>query len=182
MMEMSMTSLCRLTCALLSSGLMVGPAWSAGPQKGMLPGYLNPHTGEFRTQASGPVADLSPEAAATYTGTFVLKFVVTLKSNIPADWPIQCVQTVTPLDSGGYYYTDSKTVQATRSGSTATCSVIVYYSWVLTSPSDMVSTSYVVVTYGSSSGILQREAVGNLPLVALPANGGTVTRTVNVTL
>lgn len=176
-----MTSLCRISCALLSSALMLGPVWAAGPQKGMLPGYLNPKTGEFTAQAVGPAA-VGGDAAATYTGTFVMKFVITLKSNIPADWPIQCMQTVMPVDSGGYYYSDSKTVLATRSGSTASCSVIIYYSWVLTSPSDMVSTSYAVTTYGNSSGILQREAVGNVPVVALPANGGTVTRTVNVTL
>ena len=78
MTEKSKTKLRRISCALLSSALMVGPAWAAGPQKGMLPGYLNPKTGEFSAQATGPAAGVGAEAAATYTGTFVMKFVITL--------------------------------------------------------------------------------------------------------
>lgn len=166
--------------ALLS--LMAASAGAAGLPKGALPGYLNAKTGQFTVQAPGPVGDLNAEAAATYNGAFVLNFNITLKSNIPTGWQIQCSQTVIPIDLGGYYYTDTKAVAAVRNGNTATCSVVIYYAWLLSSPSTMVSTTYSVMTEGASSGILFRDMTGNLPQVALPANNGTVTRTVNVTL
>ena len=143
--------------ALLSSTLLTpGSAWAVAPQKGMVPGFLDPKTGAFTAQV-GP-AQHSPGMvgeAATYTGTLIMKFNITLKSGIPADYQIQCTQNATVSDSVATY-SESKTVVATRSGSTATCTVGIYYSWSLSTGDQVVSQTYSIDTYGAGGSLVQR--------------------------
>lgn len=157
---------------------------AAGPHpSSAIPGFLDPKTGAFTTQLGAQTgSDLSNLAMATYNGNFILKFTITLKSGIPADWPIQCQGGVQPLDSSGLYYNDTKVVYATRSGNTATCSMSIYYAWSLADSDAQVTTSYYVSTYGTSTSLASRYAYGTLPRVTLPANNGTLSRNVNVTL
>lgn len=180
---MSLRPLCH-SSVFAAALLMSVAAQAAGPQTPAgVPGFLNPKTGVFTAQVVAPTeADLNTLAAATYTGTLVLKFNITIKSGIPADWPIYCTQTVSPIDSGGLFYSDVKTGIATRTGNTATCTAAVYYSWILASASTPVTTSYDVSTTGVSTSTINRVAVGSVPNVMLPANGGSLTRTVAVTL
>jgi hypothetical protein len=172
----------RLVSHALISGalLMAGSAWAATPPKGAIPGFLDLKTGTFSAQVTPQHAqDLGVEAA-TYAGTLTMKFNITLKSTIPADYQILCQQTATVNDSVATY-SESKTVVATRSGNTATCSVAIFYSWSLGSGDQVVQQTYSVSTYGSG-GIVQREAFVYGLSVNMPANGGASTRTFNVTL
>jgi hypothetical protein len=158
-------------------------SWAAGQAKGQIPGYLDVRSGQFVATPNPPFsADLGPDAQAVYSGTFSLKFVITLKSGIPSDWPIHCTQTVSVIDVSGLNYTSSKTAIATRNGSTATCLVNVNYSWLLNSASDQVYTNFMVNTFGTNPILEQVDATGTLAPITVPPNGQTTARTVNVTL
>jgi hypothetical protein len=168
--------------ALLSSALLTaGSAWAAAPQKGMVPGFLDPKTGAFTAQVGPQQPQGMVGELATYTGTLTMKFNITLKSGIPADYQIQCTQGASVSDSVATY-SESKTVVATRSGSTATCTVGIYYSWSLSSGSQVVSQTYSVDTYGAGGSLVQRGSFVYGLFVDMPANGGSSTRTFNVTL
>ena len=158
-------------------------AWAAGPGKGQIPGYLDARSGQFvATPNPSNAADFGPEAQAVYNGTFSLKFVITLKSGIPSDWPIHCTQTVSVIDVSGLNYTNSKTAIATRNGSTATCLVNVNYSWLLNSANDQVYTNFMVNTFGTNPTLEQVDMTGTLATITVPPSGQTTARTVNVTL
>jgi len=167
--------------ALLSSALLTAASgWAAAPQKGMLPGFLDPKTGAFTTQV-GPTqrSQAMVGEAATYGGTLTMKFNITLRTGLPADQPIYCTNNASVSDMVASY-SETKTVVATRSGSTATCSVSLFYSWSLSTGDQVVSQSYSVSTYGS--GGVQREAFAYGLFVDMPVNGGSSSRTFNVTL
>ena len=121
-------------------------------------------------------------ATATYTGTFVLNFTITIKSIVPGAVPIHCTGIFSPLDASSLNYSDYKTVVAVRSGNTATCALSVPYSWVLANASALVSTQYIVGTEGTGSSLVMRQASGSLGTVTLPANTTTLTRSVAVTI
>ncbi|MFZ5547613.1 MAG: hypothetical protein ACOZJX_02880 [Pseudomonadota bacterium] len=156
-------------------------ALAAGP-KGMLPGFLNPKTGVFSTPAVPSEGDFDTAAAQIYSGLLSLKFTVTLKSAVPADWPIHCTQSASVVDPSGLYYTDSKTVLAVRNGNTATCNVNINYAWNLTSPAVKVSAIYSVGAMSLSNALSHLETTGTLPQITIPANGGSSVRNVPVTL
>ena len=84
------------------------------------------------------VATLVAEAAAatTVTGTLTLKITITIASTVPTTTPILCTfganvagnnATVTVFDN----ISESDTVTATRSGSTAVCLLTIPYQWTL---------------------------------------------------
>jgi len=184
MKEKTVTPLRMMSHTLLSGALLLaGTAWGASPQKGVVPGFLDPKTGAFTTyMAPTQHAAASGAEAATYTGTLVMKFNITLKSGIPTDAVINCTQNAIVSDPIGTY-SETKTYKATRTGNTATCSVSIPYSWVLSSGDQQISQTYSVVVYGTaSSALVLREASSYGTYVDMPANGGTSTRTVNVTL
>jgi hypothetical protein len=168
--------------ALLSSALLAaGSTWAATPPKGAVPGFLDLKTGTFTAHVAPQRTEgTSAEAAATYTGTLLMKFNITLKSGVPADYQIQCTQYATVSDSLGSY-SETKTVVATRTGSTATCSVAIYYSWLLSSGDQTVSQSYSVSTYGNGS-LVQRDASAYGLFTDMPVNGGSNSKTLNITL
>jgi hypothetical protein len=173
-----------LTAMLLIAGCVGSTSsWAAGPQAGMLPGYFNPKSGTFTTQSTRPSeAEMQTLAAQVYHGVMSLKITITIKSPIPTSWPINCTQSDSVFDPSGLYYSSSKTVIATRSGSTATCTVNVNYAWNLTSGAVQVSADYVVGTYGDSTSLVQVQAIGSMPDVTIPADNGSSIRSVAVTL
>lgn len=168
-----------LLCAIAASG----SAWAAGPQRGLVPGFLDAKSGTFVTSATLPAAsDVEPLAQATYGGTLALKINITLKTGFPTSWPIHCSQVATVIDVGGLSYTNSKGVLATRNGSTATCQININYAWLLNGSGGSVSTYYMVTTIGESTSLEQIDATGTLAPITIPANGATTSRTVAVTL
>ena len=71
---------------------LAGSAWSdsAGPssQERVIPGYVNPQTGVFTPSVAN--SEVVPPAATTFTGTFIVKFSITVKSAIATTTPILC--------------------------------------------------------------------------------------------
>ena len=132
-----------------------------------------------------PQTKMIPEAAnTTYTGSFVFNINMTIKPGLPATgYPLMCTVTVSGMDMNGLMYTETKTSLAVRSGSTATCSnLTLYYAWSLADTSMPVNTQYEISAQGSGTSLVYRMSTGNLASVSLPANGTTLTRTINVTL
>lgn len=174
-----------IALALLASFVFAnGPAWAAGPQKGLVPGYFDAKTGTFvMTAMPAPVAEVEPQAQATYTGILSMKFVITIKSSIPQDWTIYCTQTASVIDVGGLAYTNNKVVAASRSGNTASCLINMPYSWLLNGAGGSVYSTYMVSAYASTTALSgMNDATGTLAPITIPANGATTSRTVNVTL
>ena len=160
--------------ALVAAGLALAAAGASAQHVG---------TPQWAQQQAA-AAKVDPNVAvATYTGTFVLNFTISIKSSIPASYPIQCSASFMPTDIGsGYFFNEEKTVLAIHSGSTGSCSITVPYSWVLSSSTAPVSTTYTVSTSGTGSSLVNRISTGSLASVPLPANTTTLTRTVAVTI
>ena len=144
-------------------------------------GYLDPKTGAFKPMAQTGV---NPDVTfTTYTGEFVFKFTVTIKSTIPTSNPVVCQAEANVYDSSGVSHDEIAEVTATRSGSTATCSVPIPYSWSLsTATEDEVSLSYNVTAAGGTTGEIDRESDHTLVSIKVPSNGATTTETVAVTI
>jgi hypothetical protein len=136
----------------------------AAPQ-GIL-GYLNPRTHIFSPLMQSLVAE-SKSAAAT--GTLQFEYTITVKSPVPSGG-ITCSAEATVFTSTGADYIETAGVAATISGSTATCTVVIPYSWAGATSSDSVMLSYNVF---GSNGV--RVSDGSLATIAVPANGTTKT-------
>ncbi len=179
-----------LNVLLVFACLIAGvPLWgqNAAAARGIR-GYLDPQ-GVFHTLKPQEAAE--PPALTKFGGTFVVNFTITVAATISASANIECVVTASLIDnltSGTPNFIDETAgVVATRSGSTATCSVSVPYSWALgTASTDMVTLSYTIqapVEYTTATGALpaRGSSVGNLATIKVPANGATTTETVTAT-
>jgi len=149
--------------------------------------YFDPQT---RTLIALPQVDnASAEAPATttFTGTFVFNFTITVKANISSTAKIQCTGTATLLDVGsGNEIIESDTVLATRSGTTATCSPTIPYSWNLaSSSSDKVTLGWSLSapSEASSTAVLPARLSEQFGFasISVPATGSTTTETLTPT-
>lgn len=174
----------RVAAVVAVAGAVLGavPAHAqAQAQAKGIPGFLNPKTGAFTVVPDAPA---QPElAVATYGGTFSLRFTITIVSGGSSTAPITCSgQASTFIGSGTYTnYYETKSVKATRNGSTATCLVSIPYSWQATG-SNTVSLSYTVSLTDGSGLTISRTSSANLASFLQPANGATTVREIRVTL
>jgi hypothetical protein len=118
-----------------------------------------------------------------FTGTFSLKLTVSVLSPvIPTSTPIHCTllagvvgfatsPPIVELDG----ITDSSVVAATRSGSKATCTVLLPYKWALFGSNDTVTLTYQVDAT-SSSGVGRVISVF-IETIPVPASGTTTSLT-----
>jgi hypothetical protein len=172
-------------------------AWLASPagaQEGVHPrtakgvlGYLDPATGAFRPVThSAPDSDTTAATTGPSYGKLVFNFTITIQSSIPTSSPITCTAIAETIETNTTTYQEKTfmedaTVPATRSGSTATCSVPVPYSWNLSTPaSDAMDLSFYVEAGSSASA--SRLSEQSLTTIKIPGNGATTTEAVKVTL
>ena len=132
-------------------------------------------------------------------GVFVFNFTITIStaqgapnyttgSPASANVPISCQATVSTFDSTARSFTETATVLAVRStvgAPTATCKVVIPYSWPV--PTGQVQLNTIVQVPGTftsgSSGHPSRWSSQTLaPLTATPANGAITTKAVAVTI
>ena len=135
---------------------------------------------------------LTPEqlaaAASTVTGKLVFTTTITLSSTFPAADVIACSAQALVLDTGsGNDIIESTEVAATKSGSTATCTVTIPYSWNLLTPTaDFVNLTFSVrvpATPATAAATLpNRTNTQTLGRIPIPASGTTTTETVKVTI
>jgi hypothetical protein len=161
-------------------------------------GYQDPETGAFK-----PLQREVPDLATTpaTTGTVELILTISLKTAVPTGGKVICGASLTAtslnLTTGTYGdWSEQAYTTATVSGSTATCTVNVPYSWVLPTASTLVTnsvtenyevailngaTATAVNTYISTG--LVRYSSGSFYSGKVPATSTTPTKyAVNVTL
>jgi hypothetical protein len=146
-------------------------------------GYLDPQTGIFHSMPHPELQDGEPPALTTFGGKFAVNFTITVSSAISSSAKIACaasasLEGVSTLN----FILENATVVATRTGSTATCTVDIPYSWKLGSgSSDKVTLTYQITAPIEASGSsvlpsrLSEQAIGT---ISIPANGSTTMETV----
>jgi hypothetical protein len=111
---------------------------------------------------------LAANAATPTTGKFDIYFEITINSALPSDAPISCTLTVS-VEGEPNLFEDSMSVAGIRTGNHATCTVPMYYSWLLNNPgSDILSLSYTVVDAGQGLPYRQDSQSATIPV---PPNG-----------
>jgi hypothetical protein len=165
--------LAAFACAAFMLGMNAEPLLAS---QRLIPGFFNPATGQFSLRAP-PVA---PEAAlTTYSGTIVLVFTITIVSAIPTTDQIQCSGGVDASDSSfANNFDEQASVAATRSGTTASCTVKIPYKWMLGS-GPTYTPSYTVGTVTTNA---RSSAYFTLASRPVPASGTTTTLKFEVTL
>ncbi|MGP0018989.1 MAG: hypothetical protein ACLPHP_10505 [Candidatus Sulfotelmatobacter sp.] len=120
------------------------------------------------------------------TGKFEFTFTITLSSTIATTTQIGCfVQLEVTGDTVTAGIVDTAGNAATRSGSTATCTVDVPYSWKLGTPKiDKVTLLYTIEApvLGGAYAVPYRSVHGNLGTIAVPGDGATTTETIDATI
>ncbi len=132
-------------------------------------------------KAPGQSSEEVPAVAATLTsGTFVFTITIDLHPGFPTSDKIYCSANAYTSESSSANYADFSAdgyVQATVSGSTATCSITLKYGWLLATPtSDTVGLGVDVrSTYGSAGTIpwWDNESTWGSSLASVPASGST---------
>lgn len=183
--RISMMILGCICCAALTQ-----PAWGqVGAQSPRsVPQHVTPPT----PMVVEDNVDLALASLATFGGTFTFKITITIKSTNLGSDTIECaasasvndISTTTGVSSGTYIETAS--VTATRSGSTATCTVNIPYSWGLANAStDIVGLDYVIIATNFTTGSFGQPGRNNSHILAstkVPANGTTTTITAAATI
>ena len=156
-------------------------------------GAFDPVTGAFTPiRASlAPTRGTIAAAATTFGGKLVFTFTINVKSAVPATDKIVCRASALvidgPITTGLTTLTqESAAVAATRSGSTANCTVSIPYSWTLNNGStDQMSLSYGISTSPAAVGTLSlpsRTSGQGLGNFAIPPDGTTTNFSAKATL
>jgi len=194
----TLAAIAAVTLGVTLAGSAVAPAQSDDPSTPhrRVFGYQDAQTGEFR-----PLGRVDPELANTTsptTGTFQLAITIKIASSFPTGTAraIICGANVTENStslttfSSAAFYEETASSYATVSGSTATCTVNIPYSWVVPAPSATVMTtiagSYTVevantaVTAGPP--LLRLTGGDFLSLKAVPTTGAVTKTAISVTI
>jgi hypothetical protein len=175
-------------CALVALAV---PLLSQNPRSTSVRGIYgrwDPNTGIFTPVHEAPARlpegeELPP--TTTYTGKIVVNFTLTITSAIPTTDTIACNVSADVVDATGSI-TDSLSTSATRSGSTATCSVTIPYSWNITTTADDVYITYDISAppqpLVSTSAFPRRYSGRPVATITVPANGATTTYNLTDTL
>jgi len=159
------------------------------PTAGRVLGYQDTETGTFHALAA-----VVPDAASPTTGTLHVTFNIKLVTAFPKGTLVNCSASLIgssfSLTAGtGNSYQESGADSVAISGTTATCTVVIPYSWLVTPPgtgvTDSFSGSYGVsaAAGNASTGGMSRSTGSTLfTSTKIPANGTTSVYTVNVTL
>lgn len=159
-----------IAAALIAAAVL--PA-AAEPQTAGIPGSFDPRTRIFVPQA--PTSVVTTQATASVTGTVVYRLTVAIASSIPTSQEIACMGSI--MHGGGTSsYMEMATVTATRSGSTATCTVSIPYKW------SKAETASVIIPQITVSAGERRYLSHSLTPIALPASGATTTITQSLRL
>jgi hypothetical protein len=180
-MKLSKLVLAFVCLAALTAGCF---AQSDASKSHGIPGYLDPETGAFKPfQSQTEAIDLAKVTPTT--GKFVFSFTVTVASTIATATKILCQADATVTEPTTFFTaSEIAAVTATRSGSTATCTVTIPYSWPLTTASkDIVNLAFSISagTPGSTttSYRISTQTAGTIPV---PATGSTTSLSFSPTI
>jgi hypothetical protein len=167
--------------------LITQSAWSQqnGSSKHGILGYLDTRTGAFKplVQTSAESEQAVAAAAAPSTGKLVFNFTINVVSTFSSSEVITCSASASVFEvATTLTIEEDATVVATRSGSKATCTVTIPYSWALASASqDMVGLEYTI-TASSTTTVTSRLSLHSLPSIGVPANASTTTQSISATI
>jgi hypothetical protein len=176
--------ICTIVCAL---GL-VASAFAQNVESKKSPGilgYLDPKTGAFHvlTRSVGP--EETPQVTPT-TGKFVFNITIAVNPGLPSTSKISCTASVAVEEAATVsLFEDNGAAAATRSGSTATCSITLPYGWYLTTPTtDMVTLNIQVASVTGKVGTLPySDGLSSQTLsIKVPASGSTTTETISTAI
>jgi hypothetical protein len=177
-----------LTILLVGVWLVAGTQSLWGQNAAGTPGlrkYFDPRNHVLITVPQADSAAVEEPPTTTYTGTFVFNFTITVKANIASTAKIQCTATAIVTDGTTSFneIIESDTVQATRTGSTATCSPTIPYSWNLSSgSSDKVQLGWTLSAPSGSATFPQRVSEQtSFASISVPTSGSTTTETLTPT-
>jgi hypothetical protein len=177
---------------LALAGLALGLAGSAlaqqtPPAKG-IPGYLNPKTHTFSARVR-PSAAPDATTVKTYTGTLKFEYTIKLDTPVASGQALYCEAAADVEDTtGDEFYEEEAASTAKVSGTTATCTVNIPYSWGLADESaDTIGLSYDLVIFPTSTTTLDyyyavREHTSGLPALKVPTSGATTVIPVAATI
>jgi hypothetical protein len=171
-----------LGCVLMSA--VNGMAQKTEGTTRGIAGYLDAQTGAFHPLPSASTDSAEPQA--TFGGKFVFSFTINVQATIASTAKIGCGASATVVDGAtGIVIIEQAGALATRSGSTATCTVNIPYSWNLSSGStDKVSLTYTIqapVEAAAAASFPNRYSNQGLGSISVPANGTTTTETITAT-
>lgn len=116
-----------------------------------IPGYLDPQTGSFRPMPVVPDVDVGVYAPSATAGKIVLTLTTTLTTSFPTTEAFSCGLNATVADViSGLTFSDTIFVNATKNGSTLSCTLTLPYSWDLVSPTQDVM--LVLYTINATNG------------------------------
>ena len=172
-----------LACLL---GLNIS-VWSQSiPAVNGIRGYLDPRTGIFHSMPHPDLQDADVPPPAATTGKFVFTFTITVSSTLASTAKILCEASASLEDTASLnFISETASVIATRSGSTATCTVNIPYSWNLSSAStDKVSLAYQIIGGVPSTTVplATRTSGQSLKTISVPANGATTNEAITATI
>jgi hypothetical protein len=181
LMKLLFAAICLL--GLVASGLA---QTTETQKKTAVFGYMDPQTGLFHSLARTP---LSPEEAAAITpttGKFVFNVTITVNSALSTKAVIGCEVAGGVADLTTGEFSNVVAVTATRTGTTAKCTLTVPYSWDLATPAkDTVafdlSVSATVGTFGSATFYNESFTAPEVTM-KVPANGTTTTQDISTTI
>jgi hypothetical protein len=172
--------------------LLTQPAWGQSRlQSRTLPGHFNNGAVKPTPNAIEDNPDVGQAALTTFGGTFVFKITITVKSTNLGTDTIGCAAGLSLADVNPTTFVvtgdweEGATVAAIRSGSTATCTVTIPYSWSLANGgTDLVYPDYGIEVPASTSNppLPSRLNSHSLSSMHVPANGSTTTITVTATI
>jgi hypothetical protein len=134
---------------------------------------------------------VSDVSTTTRAGKLVFNFTITVDSTFATTTPIYCEVGASLADDAvsatGREITESAAATATRTGSTAKCTVTIPYSWSLVTPStDIVFLSYTIIAANVSTTSIPTVALRttgqSLPSIPVPANETTTTQSIAATI
>jgi len=173
----------------------VAPAFAVTKSSAATLGYQDPETGVFH-----PLKTTVPDATTTpTTGTVKVTFNVKLATTFPKGTTLLCTASITAVVINTTAGTESEFSESVDdgvalSGTTATCSTTIPYSWLIPNTSGaLVETftgSYILSAVVATStgapattGLVTRTSTGAFAAAStIPASGTSSTYTVNATL
>jgi hypothetical protein len=133
-------------------------------------GFLDPQTGALLPLMATTASPEIALASTAVTGTLKVTGTITLITSIPTTVPVQCSATAVVAADPNGPISDLVTSTATRSGATATCTMLIPYEWILQTLTDKVTLSVSV-------SALTRVHTRQLATFVVPANGVTTSFT-----
>jgi hypothetical protein len=149
-------------------------------------GYMDPKTGLFHSLTRTPLSAEEAAAITPTTGKFVFVVTITVSSALSTSAVIGCEVAGGVADLTTGEFTNIVAVTATRTGTTAKCTLTVPYSWDLATPAkDTVafdlSVTASVGTFGSATFYDETFTAPGVTM-KVPANGATTTQDITTTI